>query len=107
METLTFDYYQNLANQNILTMIELWATNPACWNALVFFGKHPGMQTCADEISKAINWKVGLVEKEMNELIQNGILVAKPSGTRLAYELVPEPLVRCAVIQFARRTEFD
>jgi len=98
---------KDLPDPDLLAVVEAQASNPVRWNALVFFGNNPIMHTHADVIAQSVGWNPKAVEKELDGLIQIGILKARQTGCQLTYELVSDSSVRNAVIRFAHRSAFD
>ena len=97
----------NLVEMDMLTVLETRAATPACWDALVFFGQNPAAQTFAEVIAQKSGQSTRQAAQDLDDLIALGVLAEFKNDKQKSYALVDDPLVRQAVIHFARRTAFD
>ena len=86
----------------MLAMIESYALNRARWDTLVFFGNNPSAESRAEVLAQKSGQSARVLQHELDDLMDMGILRLSQIGNQKVYALVVEPSVRNAVICFAQ-----
>jgi hypothetical protein len=86
----------------LFTFVERYATNLARWDLLIYFGDHPSVRHTTANIAEKVGRGARSLQKELDDLVYQGILRAHYNSEGASYELVHSPTTRRAVTRLAR-----